>query len=122
MCGQFNADYAFLVDTSGSILEQEFVIVQTFIKQVIDYLQIGPNLTHVGVIEYSTRASLQLKFSTSYDKEEIKTLVDGVDQTFGITRIDLALKVAAEELFTPAGGMRASSRKVVQRGLWLIQL
>ena len=122
MCGQFNADYAFLMDTSGSIKDHEFVILQDFIKQVIDYLQIGPNLTHVGVIEYSTRASLQLNFSTSYDKEEIKTLVDSVDLTTGITRIDLALKVAAEELFTPAGGMRGSSRKVLQWGLWLIQL
>ena len=122
VCGQDNADYAFLVDTSGSILPDEFEILKNFIKQVIDFLQIGKNLTHVGVIEYSTRASLPLKFSRSYDKEEIKTLVDAVKQTSGVTRIDLALKVAKEELFTPAGGMRSSARKVVQLGFWLIQL
>ena len=112
VCGQENADYAFLVDASGSILPEEFLKLKQFIKGVVDYLFIGPALTHVGLIEYSISAKMQFSFTTSYDKEEIKRLVDGVPHTAGITRIDLALKVAAEDLFTPAGGMRPNSRKV----------
>ena len=53
-----------------------------------------------------------MNFSKSYDKEEIKRLVDEVPHTAGLTRIDLALKIASEQLFTPQGGMRESSRKV----------
>ena len=112
VCGQDNADYAFLMDASGSILPSEFQILKDFIKRVIDFLQIGPALTHVGVIEYSRGANMELSFSTSYDKEEIKKLVDAVPHTAGITRIDLALKVASEQLFTPQGGMRENARKV----------
>lgn len=115
MCGQASADYAFLMDASGSILPPEFDILKQFVKQVIDFLQIGPDKTHVGVIEYSRGASLQLNFTRSFNKTEIKELVDGVPHTAGITRIDLALKIASEELFTTQGGMRDDSRKVLYR-------
>ena len=106
------ADYAFLIDASGSILPPEFNILKTFVKRVIDFLQIGPNQTHVGVIEYSKGAGLQLNFSRSYDKREIKSFVEQVPHTAGIKRIDLALKVASEQLFTLQEGMRDGSRKV----------
>ena len=112
VCGQENADYSFLVDASGSILPEEFVKLKQFIKGVVEYLFIGPALTHVGLIEYSRSAKMQFSFTTSYNKEEIKKLVDAVPHTAGITRIDLALKVAAEELFTLEGGMRPNSTKV----------
>ena len=114
LCGPKDAiaDYAFLIDASSSILPSEFDILKTFVKRVIDFLQIGPNQTHVGVIEYSKGASLQLNFSRSYDKREIKSFVEQVPQTAGITRIDLALKVASEQLFTLQEGMRDDSRKV----------
>ena len=101
------------MDASGSILDEEFVKLKQFINGVVDYLSIGPALTHVGVIEYSKSANMELSFNTSFDKEEIKRLVNNVTHTAGITRIDLALKVASEELFTPAGGMRPTSRKVI---------
>ena len=114
LCGPEGAfaDYAFLIDASSSVLPSEFDILKTFVKRVIDFLQIGPNQTHVGVIEYSRGASLQLNFSRSYDKREIKRFVQQVPHTAGITRIDLALKVASEQLFTPQEGMRDDSRKV----------
>ena len=112
VCGQLNADYAFLVDTSGSILEEEYRILQRFVTQVIDFLLIGENLTHVGLIEYSSGASLQFNFIQSFDKQEIKKSVENVPQTGGLTRIDLALKIASQQLFTQEGGMRSLSRKV----------
>ena len=114
LCGPEDsiADYAFLIDASSSILPSEFDILKTFVKRVIDFLQIGPNQTHVGVIEYSRSASLQLNFSRSFDKREIKSFVEQVPHTAGITRIDLALKVASEQLFTLQEGMRDDSRKV----------
>ena len=40
--GQESADYAMLVDASGSILPEEFDIVKEFVKQVVDFLEIGP--------------------------------------------------------------------------------
>ena len=112
MCGQLNADYAFLVDSSGSILEEEYRILKSFVTQVIDLLLIGENLTRVGLIEYSSTASLQFNFTQSFDKQEIKKTVEDLPQSFGLTRIDLALKIASQQLFTPEGGMRSLSRKV----------
>ena len=114
LCGPEGAfaDYAFLIDASSSNLPSEFDILKTFVKRVIDFLQIGPNQTHVGVIEYSRSASLQLNFSRSFDKREIKSFVEQVPHTAGITRIDLALKVASEQLFTLQEGVRDDSRKV----------
>ena len=112
MCGQENADYAFLVDASGSILSEEFLKLKQFIKGVVDYLKIGENFTHVGLIEYSHSAKVQFNFTRSFDKEEIKRFVDGIPHTAGITRIDLALNVYFKKLLTPEEGMRPLSRKV----------
>lgn len=100
------------MDASGSIRRREFSLLKTFIKNIVEFLQVGPTFTHVGVIEYSSSATLQLKFDDTYNKEEIQQRVDLVPHTRGLTRIDLALKVASEQLFTSAGGMRTNSRKV----------
>jgi hypothetical protein len=100
------------MDASGSIRLREFDLLKRFIKEIIEFLQIGPTLTHIGLIEYSTKATLQLKFDDTYDKKEVQQRVDIVPHTRGLTRIDLALKIASEQLFTPQGGMRPNSRKV----------
>lgn len=100
------------MDASGSIRRREFQQLKNFINSIVEFLQVGPTLTHIGVIEYSSSASLRLKFDDTYNKEEIQKRVDLIPHTRGLTRIDLALRVASEQLFTPAGGMRPNSRKV----------
>lgn len=113
VCGQENADYVFVADASGSILPEEFAKVKQFIKGVVDYLSIGPDLTHVAVIGYSSRAEVELKLTDSYDKEEIKSLIeDELHHTAGVTRIDLALELLSDQVYTPEAGMRVGSRKV----------
>ena len=100
------------MDASGSIHPRDFVRLKKFIKDVVEYLLIGPDLTHVGLIEYSSRASLQLRFNELYDEDAIKAKIDAVPHTRGRTRMDLALEVASRDLFTLRGGMRPSARKV----------
>lgn len=112
VCGQERADYAFVIDGSGSIHPRDFTKLKKFVKDVVEYLLIGPEETHVGLIEYSTTASLQLPFNELYDSDSIKRRVDRVEHKRGLTRIDLALRVASEQLFTTQGGMRSNARKV----------
>ena len=112
VCGLENADFVFLMDGSGSIIDREFGQLKLFITRVIDYLKIGEGETHVGLIEYSTFASVQLRLTTSYEKDIIKRRVSDVVHTRGLTRLDEALKYAAEDVFTVQNGMRPLARKV----------
>lgn len=100
------------MDASGSIRKGEFVLLQSFVKDTIEFLTVSESQTHIGVIAYSSDATLELKFDDSYNKIEVQQKVDQVTHTRGLTRIDLALKVASEQLFVPAGGMRVNARKV----------
>ncbi|KAK3745091.1 hypothetical protein QZH41_004387 [Actinostola sp. cb2023] len=112
VCGQDASDYAFLIDSSGSIRRHEFKLLQSFIKDTIEFLHVSRLKTHIGLIEYSSKAKLWLKFDDTYDKKLVQQKVDQIIHTRGLTRIDLALKIASEQLFVSAGGMRRYSRKV----------
>ena len=109
-------DFAIIVDTSGSISRRNFRRLLRFIKSIVDSFEIGDELTHIALIEYSTQASVQLKFNdltggklTSYNVER---RVQGIPHSRGYTYIDKALRLANEQVFTYEAGMRDYVRKV----------
>ena len=109
-------DFAIIVDTSGSISRRNFRRLLRFIKSIVDSFEIGDELTHIALIEYSTQASVQLKFNdltggrlTSYNVER---RVQRIPHSRGYTYIDKALRLANEQVFTYEAGMRDYVRKV----------
>ena len=109
-------DFAIIVDTSGSISRRNFRRLLRFIRSIIDGFEIGEELTHIALIEYSTQASVQLKFNdltggrlTNYNVER---RVQRIPHSRGYTYIDKALRLANEQVFTYEAGMRDYVRKV----------
>lgn len=47
-------DIVFVVDGSDSINDVDFVRLKTFVANLIDNFEIGPDAIHVGIIVYST--------------------------------------------------------------------
>ena len=56
-------DFAILVDTSGSISRKNFKVLLRFIRSLVDSFEVSEDHTHVAIIGYSTRASVQLNFN-----------------------------------------------------------
>ena len=108
-------DLAFLIDASGS-LKDSFQDIQKFVKKVINAYKIGPDATHVAAISYSDDARVAFDFNTlkgkDLTKENLNKLVDKINATGGKTRIDLALRKAATDIYSEKGGQRPGRPKV----------
>ena len=78
--------------------------------------EISEEHTHVALIEYSTKASVQLKFNDlngkALNKYTVKKRVDAIPHRRGATYIDRALSLANEQVFTYGNGMRDWVKKV----------
>lgn len=109
-------DFAILVDTSGSISRKNFKVLLRFIRSLVDSFEVSEDHTHVAIIGYSTRASVQLNFNdlpgSKLTKNKVFDIVKKIPHTRGYTYIDRALRLANDEVFTLKGGMRDDVRKV----------
>jgi len=105
-----------MIDTSGSISRRSFKLLLRFIRSLIMGFEISEDLTHIALIEYSTRASVQLKFNALHgpalNKFNVKARVDQIPHSRGYTYIDRALRLANEKVFTYEAGMRDDVKKV----------
>ena len=110
-------DLAFLMDASGSLYLDNYDKEKTFVKSVIDKQLIGRRQTRVSVMAYSKSATIHVKFDQYFDKESLKSAVDEIPYESLNTRIDRALILAKEQLFSAANGARPYSRKVSASGL-----
>ena len=79
---------------------------------MVNYLKIAEDATHVGVVKFSTDATVEINLKDSFNKKEITEKVRSVAHDGGVTRIDLGIKQAMEKVFTSAGGQREDTAKV----------
>ncbi|XP_067022317.1 A disintegrin and metalloproteinase with thrombospondin motifs adt-1-like isoform X6 [Acropora muricata] len=109
-------DFAILVDSSGSISRRNFRLLKRFVRSVVRSFEVSEDHTHIAIIEYSTKASVQLKFNDLtgpyLSKEAVESVVNRIPHTRGFTYIDRALKKADEEVFTYDAAMRNYAKKV----------
>lgn len=79
-----------------------------FVKAVLDNYSSKKNQIRAGIILYGKQATLKIKLNDYTKLEDFKNAVDTKVKFKGSThtRIDLALELANEELFTEANGDR----------------
>lgn len=110
-------DLAIMVDTSGSISRRNFQVLLRFIRDFVNSFEVSEDHTHIAIIQYSTTASVQLRFNdlrgSQLNKYNVKRVVDTrIHHDRGFTYIDRALRLANDEVFTWAAGMRDDVKKV----------
>lgn len=86
------------------------------LTKAIDQFDISETGTHVAVIEYSTNATVQLKFNefrgAHLNAANVKRKILAIPHSRGFTYINKALNLADKELFSEANGMRKDVLKV----------
>lgn len=55
LCKTRPTDIVFIIDSSRSVRPSEFEQVKVFLAKVIEGLDVGPNATRVGVVNYASR-------------------------------------------------------------------
>ena len=94
------------MDSSGSLGKEGFREQKNFIKAVTQTLDISSLQSRAGVITYSDRASVAIKFSDYNHYEEFNIALEALSYHGKTTRIDKAIVKAARELMTREGGKR----------------
>ena len=89
-------DLAFILDCSGSVGSYNFQQVKNFVKDVVDFFNIGTSGTHVAVVTYSTSTRLEFNLKAHYTKSAIKKAVGKIyyqgEQTYTADALDVVRK------------------------------
>lgn len=111
--GKRPVDIAFLADSSDAA---DWDKTLSFVKNVIDSLDISEKEGHVGFISYAAKASLGFDFNThggnGYSKAGAGQLIDTITQLGGDeTNVNQGLDMAGY-MFSTRAGSRDGARKV----------
>ncbi|MEQ2181387.1 Cartilage matrix protein, partial [Goodea atripinnis] len=97
-----------------------FEQVKVFLKNVIDGLNVGPNATRVGVVNYASRVKNEVSLKTHRTKAALVRAVSKIEPLSTGTMTGLAIQFALNAAFSEAEGARAKSpddnvKEVAQR-------
>ena len=106
-------DIAIAIDASGSVGRWGYREEQTFIRKMVQSYGISQSGTHVAIIQYSSKATVEIPLTRYYTYSRFVNALGRLPYTGGMTRIDLALKLAAEKVFVPSGGSRSNVPKIM---------
>ena len=93
---------AFILDSSGSVGSFNFNKVKNFVKNVVDFFNIGSSGTHVAVVIYSTYSRLEFNLKAHYTKSTIKNAVSNIGYRGGGTYTADALDFTRKNVFNKA--------------------
>ncbi|XP_039474969.1 collagen alpha-4(VI) chain-like isoform X2 [Oreochromis aureus] len=105
-CKIEKADIIFLVDGSGSIDEEQFKSMQTFMASVVKETTVGENLTRFGVILYSDAANSSFTLNKIYSKGKVLEALQQLVQPDGSTYTGAALAYSLQYFNAKHGGRR----------------
>ena len=99
---QTSVDLAFILDTSGSVGSYNFQQVKNFVKDVVDFFNIGTSGTHVAVVTYSLYTRLEFNLKAHYTKSAIKNAVGNIYYRAGWMYTADALDFVRRNIFVTA--------------------
>ena len=112
-------DIAILVDTSKSMTETQRGTLTTLIDRLIDKYPVSAKGNHYAFVTFDRYAKIRNKFNNRgrYNKTILNDLIKTkVRISKGLkwgTRSDIALYLAAKELFAIEGGDRADAKNIL---------
>ncbi|KAJ8367939.1 hypothetical protein SKAU_G00079670 [Synaphobranchus kaupii] len=109
LCKTRPTDLVFIVDSSRSVRPSEFEQVKVFLAKVIEGLDVGPNATRVGVVNYASRVKNEVSLKTHRTKAALIKAVTRIEPLSTGTMTGLAIQFAVNVAFSEAEGARVRS-------------
>ena len=108
------ADICFVVDSSGSIRDMNpsdrsydnWELLRNFILNVTLPFDIGADKTRVGLVKFSTRASLSFGLDTHTDRRSLTRAIQRLDYSGGRTNTSGGINVMRRECFGTSADRR----------------
>jgi uncharacterized protein YegL len=104
--GCIQGDVIFVLDSSGSIGETNWIYVLQFVKDIVDRMGVGEQQTHVGLITYGNRAHIIFQLNNYTDSASMKAAIDGTKFLDENTNTSGGIYTAHKIMFTPENGDR----------------
>uniref|UniRef100_A0A8C6E0T0 Matrilin-4 n=1 Tax=Moschus moschiferus TaxID=68415 RepID=A0A8C6E0T0_MOSMO len=116
-CREGHVDLVLLVDGSKSVRPQNFELVKRFVNQIVDFLDVSPEGTRVGLVQFSSRVRTEFPLGRYGTAAEVKQAVRAVEYMERGTMTGLALRHMVEHSFSEAQGARPRALNVPRVGL-----
>uniref|UniRef100_UPI0009B39205 collagen alpha-6(VI) chain-like n=1 Tax=Monopterus albus TaxID=43700 RepID=UPI0009B39205 len=105
------ADIVFIVDQSGSIGDDNFQLVRSFLKSVVSSLNVSTTRVRIGIVTYNEAPTAQVFLDTFDDKADILQFINIIPYSGGGTKTGAALNFTREHIFSEERGSRKGIQK-----------
>lgn len=119
LCRTKPTDLVFIIDSSRSVRPHEFEKIKVFVSRVIEALDVGPNATRVGVVNYASAVRSEFSLQSHRSKAALLQAVRRIQPLSTGTMTGLAIQFAVSRAFSAAEGGRGSApnfKKVRRQG------
>lgn len=114
-CGKKGAaDIVILMDSSGSVGEENFELMKEFTKSIVDEFVIGSNAVQFGVVIFSTPVTGAFKLNEYTKADQLKAAIDEIEFQNGETHTGKALEYLRTKAFTAQEGIESSVKVCMQ--------
>ncbi|XP_044291206.1 cartilage matrix protein [Varanus komodoensis] len=111
-CRTRPTDLVFIVDSSRSVRPNEFEKIKVFLSQVTESLDVGPNATRVGVINYASTVKNEVSLKTHRTKASLLQAVRKIEPLSTGTMTGLAIQFAINRAFSEQEGARVHAPEI----------
>ncbi|XP_026645581.1 matrilin-2 isoform X3 [Microtus ochrogaster] len=105
-CENKRADLVFIIDSSRSVNAHDYSKVKEFILDILQFLDIGPDVTRVGLLQYGSTVKNEFSLKTFKRKSEVERAVRRMRHLSTGTMTGLAIQYALNIAFSEAEGAR----------------
>ncbi|XP_053415036.1 matrilin-2 isoform X1 [Nycticebus coucang] len=105
-CENKQADLVFIIDSSRSVNTHDYAKVKEFIMDILQFLDIGPDVTRVGLLQYGSTVKNEFSLKTFKRKSEVERAVKRMRHLSTGTMTGLAIQYALNIAFSEAEGAR----------------
>ncbi|XP_075561939.1 LOW QUALITY PROTEIN: collagen alpha-6(VI) chain [Pelecanus crispus] len=112
VCKEMKADIMFLVDSSGSIRNEDFLKMKNFMRQLVNGTDVGADRVQIGVVQFSDKPKEEFKLNTYSTKRDILSAIDRISPLQSSTLTGEALKFMLK-YFQASSGSRHAVKKVL---------
>ncbi|XP_054982742.1 matrilin-2 isoform X4 [Sorex araneus] len=118
-CENKRADLVFVIDSSRSVNSQDYAKVKEFLVGILQFLDVGPDTTRVGLLQYGSTVKNEFSLRTFKRRSEVERAVQRMRRLATGTMTGLALQYALNIAFSEAEGARPL-REHVPRVLMIV--
>nr|XP_042121311.1 matrilin-2 isoform X2 [Peromyscus maniculatus bairdii] len=105
-CENKRADLVFIIDSSRSVNTHDYAEVKEFILDILQFLDIGPDVTRVGLLQYGSTVKNEFSLKTFKRKSEVERAVKRMRHLSTGTMTGLAIQYALNIAFSEVEGAR----------------